>query len=35
MKIKGISGAIVILLLMAANTLCAQDIVKVKGVQGR
>ena len=35
MKIKGISGAIVILLLMAANALCAQDIVKVKGVQGR
>ena len=35
MRINRLLGVIAILLLISAGSLCAQDIVKVKGVQGR
>lgn len=35
MKAKRLLGVIATLLLISAGSLCAQDIVKVKGVQGR
>lgn len=35
MRINRLLGVIAILLLISAGSLCAQDIVKVKGAQGR